>query len=104
MREDREREIQRKLALQEWHARKRENDPKHIMLRKQKAKMERSKSKKSIDNQNNHEEIQQRLNNATQEQRNNIKMLQDFENTNNKYLNQFQSQEKMQSMIQNQNQ
>lgn len=29
LKEEKEREIQRQLALQEWHARKRDNDPKY---------------------------------------------------------------------------
>ena len=49
---NKEREIQKKIALQKWHAQKREDDRKKRMLERQRIRIDRSKSKNNSQSQN----------------------------------------------------
>lgn len=64
LKEEKEREIQRQLALQEWHARKRDNDPKYQKLRKMKMKVDQQK-KAFDDFQQKQQELKMNLDNAS---------------------------------------
>jgi hypothetical protein len=78
---NKEREIQKKIALQKWHAQKREDDRKKRMLERQRIRIDRSKSKNNSQSQNSKikEDIYLQKIKATSLFKNNMELLQDFE-------------------------
>ena len=103
---NKEREVQKKIALQKWHAAKREDDRKKRMLERSRIKIDRSKAKNHSTN-SHHPKIKediylQKIKAASSLYKNNLDLLQDFEIAQRKQYDYFKNSSHHQIRMENQ--